>query len=153
MFKDLEQYSYAEEEYMENCTLRTTVDQLGRHRTYHLLPGIDVTADFTPIGKPTWSMLHEVLHRARAKVGFKPMLLGVVIFTLCSSAVLAESATSDFKRGESAESREDYDTAYELYQKLSDQADFRTPGRRRCPAVRPARAQALSGPPPQRSHP
>ena len=62
-------------------------------------------------------MLHDVLDRVRVKVAFKPMFLGVLIFVLCSSAVLAESANSDFKRGESAEAREDYDTAYDLYQK------------------------------------
>jgi general secretion pathway protein D len=102
---------------MENCTLETTVDPLVTHCTYHLLPGVDATADFTPNPKPTWSMLHEVVDRVRTKVPFKPMVLGVLILALCSSAVLAESATSDFKRGESAESREDYDTAYDLYQR------------------------------------
>ena len=48
------------------------------------------------------------------------LLLGVLILVLCNSAVLAESANSDFKRGESAEAREDYDTAYDLYQKAVD---------------------------------
>ncbi len=63
-------------------------------------------------------MLHEVIFdRVRAKVPFKPMFWGVLILVLCRSAVLAESANSDFKRGESAESREDYDTAYDLYQR------------------------------------
>ncbi len=102
---------------MENCTLETTVDHLVTNCTYHLLPGVDALADFNPNSKPTWSMLQEVFECARAKVAFKPMFWVVLILVLCSSAVLAESANSDFKRGKSAEAREDYDTAYDLYQK------------------------------------
>ncbi|HMH11935.1 MAG TPA: secretin N-terminal domain-containing protein [Edaphobacter sp.] len=62
-------------------------------------------------------MLDQVLDRVRIKVVIEVMLWGVLILLLSSSAVLAESANSDFKRGESAEAREDYDTAYDLYQK------------------------------------
>jgi hypothetical protein len=47
-------------------------------------------------------MLDLVLDRARTKVAFKRMLLLVLIAVLCSPALLAESANSDFKRGESA---------------------------------------------------
>ena len=102
---------------MENCKLGTTADQIGTHSTYHLWPGVDATADFSPNAKSRWATLHKVLDLVRAKLVFNPMFRGVLILALCSSAVLAESANSDFKRGESAEAREDYDTAYELYQK------------------------------------
>src|SRR5580658_2852360 len=45
-------------------------------------------------------------------------LLAVVTAIVGSSApVRAESAESDFKRGESAEAREDYDAAFDFYQK------------------------------------
>jgi general secretion pathway protein D len=102
---------------MENCTLGTTVDQLGAPYTRRLLSGVDASANFSPNEKPRWSMLHEVFDCGRVKVAFKPTFLAVLILVLCSSAVLAESANSDFKRGESAEAREDYDTAYDQYQK------------------------------------
>jgi general secretion pathway protein D len=36
---------------------------------------------------------------------------------LCAARLFAESANSDFKQAQAAESREDYDTAFELYQK------------------------------------
>ena len=102
---------------MENCRLRRTVGKIGTRDTYRFLSGVDAGADFSPNEKPKWSMLDEVLDRVRIKVAFEFMLLGVLILVLCSSAVLAESANSDFKRGESAEAREDYDTAFDLYQK------------------------------------
>jgi len=62
-------------------------------------------------------MLADMLDRVRAKIALDAMLLWVLIVVLCSPALLAESANSDFKRGESAEAREDYDTAYDLYQR------------------------------------
>ena len=102
---------------MENCRLRTTVATIGTQYAYRFLSRVDATADLSPNEKPKWSMLDGVLDRARVKVACEPMLLGVLILVPWSSAVLAESADSDFKRGESAEAREDYDTAYDLYQK------------------------------------
>ena len=102
---------------MENCRLRTTVATIGTQYAYRFLSRVDATADLSPNEKPKWSMLDGVLDRARVKVACEPMLLGVLILVLCSSAVLAESANSDFKRGESAEAHEDYDTAYDLYQR------------------------------------
>ena len=119
MFKESELHLYAEEgeKYMENCTLGTTADQLSAHYTNRLLSEVDATANFSPNEKPRWSMLHEVLDRVRFKVVFERTLFGVLILVLCSAALLAESANSDFKRGESAEAREDYDTAFDLYQK------------------------------------
>jgi general secretion pathway protein D len=102
---------------MENCRLGKTVGKIGTQYRYRLLLEVDASADFSPNERPKWSMLDDVLDRARAKVALEPMLWGILILALCSSAVLAESANSDFKRGESAEAREDYDTAYDLYQK------------------------------------
>jgi len=104
-------------EYMEKCKLRRTVGKIGMQYRYRLLSGVDSSADSSSNEKPKWSMLDNVLDRARVKVTVELMLLGVLILVLCSSTALAESANSDFKRGESAEAREDYDTAYDLYQK------------------------------------
>ena len=102
---------------MENCRLGKTVGKIGTQYTYRLLLGVDASADFCPNERPKWSMLDDVLDRVRVKLAFELMLLGLLILVSSSSAVLAESANSDFKRGESAEAREDYDTAYDLYQK------------------------------------
>lgn len=41
----------------------------------------------------------------------------LVLLSLSSVRLLAESANSDYKRGEAAEAREDYDAAFEAYQK------------------------------------
>ena len=103
-------------EYMETCRLRTTVAKISTQFAYRFLSRVDTSADFSPNEKPKWSMLDEVFDRARVKVACELIFLGVIILVLCSSPLLAESATSDFKRGESAEAREDYDTAYDLYQ-------------------------------------
>jgi general secretion pathway protein D len=46
----------------------------------------------------------------------------VAVFGLSSVALHAESANSYFKRGQSAEAREDYDAAFENYQKANAQA-------------------------------
>ena len=99
-------------EHLKNCTLRSTVVQIGTRYEWRVISGINASSD-----GPKWSMLDNVLDRARIKAAFELMLLSVLILVLGSRALLAESANSDFKRGESAEAREDYDTAYELYQK------------------------------------
>ena len=83
--------------YLEKWKLSTTIGKISTRDTF-------------------CSMLDDMLDRARAKIALDLMLLWVLIVVLCSP-VLAESANSDFKRGESAEAREDYDTAYDLYQK------------------------------------
>src|SRR5579863_9574756 len=106
-----------EGEYLENCMLRTTVSKIITRYTYRFLSGVDSSAEFSPNEKPRRSMLADLLDRVRAKIALDAMLLWVLIVVLCSPALLAESANSDFKRGESAEAREDYDTAYDLYQK------------------------------------
>ena len=36
---------------------------------------------------------------------------------ICAARLYAESANSDFKQGQAAEARDDYDTAFDLYQK------------------------------------
>jgi general secretion pathway protein D len=102
---------------MENCSLRTTVAKISAQFAYRSLSRVDASADFGPNEKPKWSMLDDVLDRARVKVACELIVLDVIILVLCSFPLLAESANSDFKRGESAEAREDYDTAYDLYQK------------------------------------
>jgi len=103
-------------EYMENCRLRTTVAKISTQFAYRFLSRVEASADFSPNEKPKWPMLNEVFDRASVKVACELICLGVIILVLCSSPLLAESANSDFKRGESAEAREDYDTAYDLYQ-------------------------------------
>src|SRR5258708_3498637 len=102
---------------MENCRLVRTAGKIGTQCSNRLLSGVDASADFSPNEEPKWSMLDDALDRVRVKVAFEFVLLGVLNLVLCSPALLAESANSDFKRGESAEAREDYDTAYDLYQK------------------------------------
>ena len=101
---------------MENCALSRTVDKIGTRYTYRFLLGVDASADCSELEKHKWSTLGVIDH-ARFNVFFDLMILCVLILALCSSAARAESANSDFKRGESAEAREDYDTAYDLYQK------------------------------------
>jgi general secretion pathway protein D len=44
-------------------------------------------------------------------------LAAVVGFGISAPPILAESANSDFRQGQAAEAREDYDTAFDLYQK------------------------------------
>jgi hypothetical protein len=83
---------------MENCTLGTTVDQLGAPYTNRLLSGIDASANFSPNEKPRWSMLHQVFDRVRAKVPFKPMFLVLLILVLCSSAVVGIQAAQRARR-------------------------------------------------------
>lgn len=97
--------------------MTTAVGKTSTRYTSGLLIGVDASAGFNASERPMWSMLDNVLDRARIKAAFELMLLGILILVLGSSALLAEPAHSDFKRGESAEAREDYDTAYELYQK------------------------------------
>jgi general secretion pathway protein D len=97
--------------------LRTSIGKINPQYTYRFLVGVDASGDFSPNKNPKWSMLNDVLDRARIKLIFELMLVGVLILVLGSSTLLAESANSDFRRGESAEVREDYDTAYDLYQK------------------------------------
>ena len=41
----------------------------------------------------------------------------LAIFSLSSVSVRAESASTFFKRGQAAEAKEDYDTAFDNYQK------------------------------------
>ena len=100
MCKESELHLCAEEgeEYMENCTLGTTVDQLGAPYTNRLLSGIDASANFSPNEKPRWSMLHQVFDRVRAKVPFKPMFLVLLILVLCSSAVVGIQAAQRARR-------------------------------------------------------
>ena len=102
---------------METYRLRRTVGKIGPRCTYRFLSEVDASADLSSNEKPKWSMLDDVRDRVRVKVVIEVMLWGVLTLLLSGSAVLAESANSDFKRGESAEAREDYDTAYDLYQK------------------------------------
>jgi len=102
---------------LEKWKLRTTVGKISTSDTFCFLSGVDPSADFSPNEKSKWSMLADMLDCARAEIALVVMLLWVLIVVLCSPALLAESANSDFKRGESAEAREDYDTAYDLYQK------------------------------------
>ena len=45
------------------------------------------------------------------------LLLAVAAFGVFAVRLYAESANSDFKQGQAAEAREDYDAAFELYQK------------------------------------
>src|ERR1700723_1386273 len=45
------------------------------------------------------------------------LLLAVVGLGVFVARLHAESANSDFKQGQAAEAREDYDTAFDLYQK------------------------------------
>ncbi len=45
------------------------------------------------------------------------LLLAVAGIGVCAVRLYAESANSDFKQAQSAEAREDYDTAFDLYQK------------------------------------
>ena len=45
------------------------------------------------------------------------LLAAVAGFGVPAARLHAESANSDFKQGQAAEAREDYDTAFELYQK------------------------------------
>jgi general secretion pathway protein D len=53
-----------------------------------------------------------------SKAAFRIALLALLVFLgLASVPARAESANSDFKRGESAEAREDYDAAFTFYQK------------------------------------
>jgi general secretion pathway protein D len=61
----------------------------------------------------------SVLSRAKFWVGFSALL--AVLGLGCISA-LAESANSFFKRGQSAEAREDYDAAYQNFQKAYSMA-------------------------------
>jgi hypothetical protein len=103
--------------YLEKCMLGVTVAKIGTQYAYRFLSGVDPSADSSPTEKPKWSMLDDVLRCLRVKVACELMLLSALILLLSSSALLAESANSDFKRGESAEAREDYDTAYDLYQR------------------------------------
>jgi hypothetical protein len=84
---------------MENCRLGKTVGKIGTQYRYRLLLEVDASADFSPNERPKWSMLDDVLDRVRVKLAFKLMLLGLLILVSSSSAVLAESANSDFKRG------------------------------------------------------
>jgi general secretion pathway protein D len=102
---------------MEKCRLRATIRKIGTRDTYCLLSGVDFSVDISPNENRKWSLLDDVLDRASVKVATNLMLLGVLVLVLCSSDAFAESANSDFKRGESAEAREDYDTAYDLFQK------------------------------------
>jgi general secretion pathway protein D len=102
---------------MESCRLRTIVQKIGARDTHRLLTGADASVDISPNEKREWPLLDDALDRANVKVAIKLTLSCALILVLCSSALLAESANSDFKRGESAEAREDYDTAYDLYQK------------------------------------
>ena len=102
---------------METYRLRRTVGKIGPRCTYRFLSEVDASADLSSNEKPKWSMLDNVRDRVRVKVVIEVMLWGVLTLLLSGSAVLAESANSDFKRGESAEAREDYSTAYDLYQK------------------------------------
>ena len=102
---------------MEKWKLRTTIGKISTRDTFCFLSGVDPSTDFGPDEKSKWSILDDMLDRARVKIALGLMLLWVLIVVLCSPVLLAESANSDFKRGESAEAREDYDTAYDLYQK------------------------------------
>jgi general secretion pathway protein D len=99
-------------EHLKNWILRSTVGQVGTRHEWRVVSGINASSD-----GPKWSMLDNVLDRAHIKAAFELMLLSVLILVLGSTALLAESANSDFKRGESAEAHEDYDTAYDLYQR------------------------------------
>ena len=56
----------------------------------------------------------SVLSRTKIWIGF---FAALGILGLGCAALYAESARSFFKRGQSAEAREDYDAAYENYQK------------------------------------
>lgn len=103
--------------YLENCTLRATVGKIEVQDTYSFLSGVVASVDISPNERRKWSMLDDGLDRASVEAAIELALLGVLILMLCSSAVLAESGNSDFKRGESAEAREDYDIAYDLYQR------------------------------------
>ena len=49
-------------------------------------------------------------------------LVIVAAFSLCPPSLHAQSAAAFFKRGESAEAREDYDTAFNDYQKAAAKA-------------------------------
>jgi general secretion pathway protein D len=97
--------------------LRTTVTKISTQFAYRFLSRVDASTDFGPNEKPKWSMLDDVRDRPCVKVACEYIFFGIIVLVLCSSPLLAESANSDFKRGESAEAREDYDTAYDLYQK------------------------------------
>ena len=102
---------------MENCRLMRAVGKFGTRDTYRSPSGVDASTDIGPNEKSKRSILDAVFDHVRLQVAIEIMLSSVLILVLCSSAVLAESANSDFKRGESAEAREDYDTAYDLYQR------------------------------------
>jgi general secretion pathway protein D len=61
----------------------------------------------------------SVLSRAAFRIALFAVL---AVFGLSAVSLLAESASSYFKRGESAEAREDYDAAFDNYQKAYAQA-------------------------------
>ncbi len=61
----------------------------------------------------------SLLSRAKFCIGFSALL---AIFGLGSISAIAESANSFYKRGQSAEAREDYDAAYQNFQKAFSMA-------------------------------
>src|SRR5580658_3729993 len=102
---------------MENYRPRTIVQSTGTRDIHRSLSAADASEDISPNEKCEWPQLAVARDRSSVKVVIKFALLCVLISVSFSSALLAESANSDFKRGESAEAREDFDTAYDLYQK------------------------------------
>jgi general secretion pathway protein D len=102
---------------VRNCTLRAIVHRTCIWDTYRFLSAVDASVNIGPNERRKWASLDVARKRSRIKVVVKFALLSVIILVSCGFVLLAESANSDFKRGESAEAREDYDTAYDFYQK------------------------------------
>ena len=74
---------------------------------------------------PTQAALRSTALRSKASQWSLALaiLLAVGGLGICAARLYAESANSDFKQAQAAEAREDYDTAFDLYQK----ADNRDP--------------------------
>jgi general secretion pathway protein D len=66
-------------------------------------------------------MKHRAVSVAACNAIF-PFLAALALIGLCPPALHAQSANSFFKKGESAEAREDYDTAFNDYQKAVSKA-------------------------------
>jgi general secretion pathway protein D len=66
--------------------------------------------------RPVLSLFLRIVPRLAHTLAFLAAIAG---FGISAPRLHAESANSDFRRGQAAEAREDYDTAFDLYQKAN----------------------------------